>query len=86
MSIISWILFLLWIFEIIYLAAETVNAPKKRPELNVQNFDESIIPPSQTALTTQLTSNNSPDTSFISSTQKPVEFDSSQSIQFFVVV
>jgi hypothetical protein len=84
---ISWILILLWIFEIIYLdAAETVNAPKKRPELNVQNFDESIIPSSQTALTTQLTSNNSPDTSFISSTQKPVEFDSSQSIQFFVVV
>ncbi len=84
---ISWILILLWIFEIIYLdAAETVNAPKKRPELNVQNFDESIIPSSQTALKTQLTSNNSPDTSFISSTQKPVEFDSSQSIQFFVVV
>ncbi len=84
---ISWILILLWIFEIIYLdAAETVNAPKKRPELNVQNFDKSIIPSSQTALKTQLTSNNSPDTSFISSTQKPVEFDSSQSIQFFVVV
>ena len=84
---ISWILILLWIFEIIYLdAAETVNAPKKRPELNFQNFNESIIPSSQTAPTTQLTSNNSPDTSFISSTQKPVEFDSSQSIQFFVVV
>jgi hypothetical protein len=52
-------------------------------KLNVEHLNESIIISSQPALAAQLALINSPNSSFISSTQKPSEFDSSQSITFF---